>query len=185
MFLRTHIAHTPSPSTNLKKNLFCSIRLYAGTKYCIVRPCGLNDEWPTNSRPVLSQGDVAVGRINRKDVARILVDCLYTSEAEGKTFECFTMQGYKPALSIDKSLSFLYKDLDGLPEAVVAANYALLQQLLPGEKQDSAALAMGQTYEQLDKEEQGRFGERGTEDAEGAIGGELEPKQVQTEAPVA
>mmetsp|Transcript_22030 Transcript_22030/g.33052 ORF Transcript_22030/g.33052 Transcript_22030/m.33052 type:complete len:162 (-) Transcript_22030:309-794(-) len=155
-----------------------------GTKYCIVRPCGLNDSWPTNSRPVFSQGDVAVGRINRKDVARILVDCLYTPEAEGKTFEFFTLQGYQPALSIDKSLSVLYKDSDGLPEAVVAANYALLQQLLPGEKQDSAALAMGQTYEQLDKDEQGRFGQRGTEDAEEVIGGELNPKKVEIQTSV-
>jgi hypothetical protein len=43
-----------------------------------------------------------------------------------------------------------------------------MQQLLPGEKQDAAALAMGQTYEQLDKGETGRLGARGTENAEAA-----------------
>ena len=35
--------------------------------------------------------------------------------------------------------------------------------LLPGEKQDAAQLAMGQTYEQLDKNEVGRLGKRGEE----------------------
>jgi hypothetical protein len=44
-----------------------------------------------------------------------------------------------------------------------------MQQLLPGERQDSAALAMGQTYEQLDKGEVGRLGRRGEEDAEAAV----------------
>lgn len=43
----------------------------------------------------------------------------------------------------------------------------ILQQMLPGEKQQSAALAMGQTYEQLDKGETGRFGERGNEKVPG------------------
>jgi len=37
--------------------------------------------------------------------------------------------------------------------------------LLPGETQNSAALAMGQTYEQLDKNEEGRLGPRGRENA--------------------
>ena len=47
--------------------------------------------------------------------------------------------------------------------------YAIAQQLLPGERQDAAALAMGQTYEQLDKGETGRLGERGKENV-GAAG---------------
>eukprot|EP00913_Durusdinium_trenchii_P025141 g23600.t1 len=34
-----------------------------------------------------------------------------------------------------------------------AATYGVLQQLLPGEEQDSAGLAMGQTYEQYDKKD--------------------------------
>ena len=42
-----------------------------GASYAIVRPCGLNDNWPSG-RPILSQGDVAVGRINRGDVAELL-----------------------------------------------------------------------------------------------------------------
>jgi hypothetical protein len=41
-----------------------------------------------------------------------------------------------------------------------------MQQLLPGEKQDSANIALGQTYEQLDKGEEGRFGKRGEERVE-------------------
>ena len=43
------------------------------------------------------------------------------------------------------------------------ATYAIMQQLLPGEKQDAKQLAMGQTYEQLDKDEMGRLGKRGEE----------------------
>jgi hypothetical protein len=42
-----------------------------GSSYVIVRPCGLNDKWPSG-RPIMSQGDVAVGRINRDDVAQLL-----------------------------------------------------------------------------------------------------------------
>jgi hypothetical protein len=43
-----------------------------------------------------------------------------------------------------------------------------MQQLLPGEKQDAAALAMGQTYEQLDSGKTGRLGKKGEENAEAA-----------------
>lgn len=43
-----------------------------GVKYSIVRPCGLNDKW-ASGRPILSQGDVAVGRICRADLAALLV----------------------------------------------------------------------------------------------------------------
>jgi len=146
----------------------------SGAKYCIYRPCGLNDDWPSGLRPIISQGDVAVGRINRKDAAKILVDCIFSTESEGKTFESVTIDGYLPAESLSKVLSSLQKDSDGaLCENVVTANYLLMQQLLPGEKQDSASLAMGQSYEQLDNNEEGRFGERGSEDAVRALQGNL------------
>ena len=137
----------------------------AGINYCIVRPTGLNDNWPAGSRPVLSQGDVAVGRTNRQDVAKLLVDVLSATEASGKTFEAFTVAGYAPAVSIRPALARLSTDQEGLPsDEEVAATYHTLQQLLPGEQQDSAALAMGQTYEQLDKGETGRLGKRGEEE---------------------
>ena len=58
--------------------------LFEGAPYTICRPTGLNDKWPENSRPIFSQGDVAVGRINRKDVSKILVDCVTESSATGK-----------------------------------------------------------------------------------------------------
>jgi hypothetical protein len=139
--------------------------------YCIFRPCGLNDNWSPNQRPIFSQGDVAVGRIHRMDVARILVDILSTPEATGKTFEGFTIANsmgyYPPAPTLGPALSRLVPDYhngeNGLSEDAVRATYALMQQLLPGEKQDAAGLAMGQTYEQLDRDEKGRLGERGTE----------------------
>ena len=139
----------------------------SGVDYCIVRPAGLNDDWPAGSRPVFTQGDVAVGRINRKDVAKILVDVLSTPEATGKTFEAITLAGYPPAASIDPALSKLKTDKEGLPSLEsITATYTAMQQLLPGEKQDSVKIAVGQTYEQLDKDEEGRFGPRDNENVE-------------------
>lgn len=139
----------------------------AGVDYCIFRPCGLNDEWPSGARPVFSQGDVAVGRTNRRDVATILVDALTTPEATGKTFEAATIAGYAPAGSIRLALGRLVLDSanggTGPSDEAVMATYALAQQLLPGEKQNAAKLAMGQTYEQLDRDEAGRLGNRGEE----------------------
>jgi hypothetical protein len=141
----------------------------SGTGYCIVRPGGLNDKWPAGSRPVFSQGDVAVGRINRQDLAKVLVDVLSAPEATGKTFEVIALAGYPKSNAIGPALSRLYNDKDGLPPLdSIVATYNAMQQLLPGEEQDSAALAMGQTYEQLDKGETGRLGKRGEEKAEEA-----------------
>ncbi len=140
-----------------------------GVDYCIVKPCGLNDNWPAGARPVFSQGDVAVGRINRQDLAKILCDVLSLPEASQKTFEVIGLAGYPPPLGIGPALQRLKLDSQKLSESEVEANYAVAQQLLPGEKQDAAALAMGQTYEQLDKGETGRLGERGKENV-GAAG---------------
>ena len=140
-----------------------------GVDYCIVRPAGLNDDWPTGSRPLFSQGDVAVGRIHRQDVADVLVQVLTTPEATGKTFEMISLAGYPKPSSIAPALARLLPDKEGLPPLEsIAATYATMQQLLPGETQNAAALAMGQTYEQLDRGEQGRLGERGKENVEGA-----------------
>eukprot|EP00804_Cyclotella_cryptica_P026145 CCRYP_013036-RB/>CCRYP_013036-RB protein AED:0.05 eAED:0.05 QI:326/1/1/1/0.66/0.5/4/2043/389 len=147
-----------------------------GVDYSIFRPCGLNDNWPSNQRPIFSQGDVAVGRINRKDVAQILVDILSTPEATGKTFEAITIANsdgyYPPATTLSAALGRLQSDSEnggkGPSEEVVRATYAIMQQLLPGEKQDASKLAMGQTYEQLDKGETGRLGVKGQENVAGA-----------------
>lgn len=117
---------------------------------------------------MFSQGDVAAGRINRKDVAKILVDVLSLPGASGKTFEVITLAGYPPAATIGAALERLVPDTEGEPSPEkLAATYAAMQQLLPGEKQDSAGIALGQTYEQLDKDEAGPFGKRGSETLEG------------------
>lgn len=142
-----------------------------GVEYAIFRPTGLNDNWGANQRPIFSQGDVAVGRINRVDVAKILVEILSTPEATGKTFEAFTIANsaenyYPPAESIGPALSGLSPDSEGVNEEVVRSTYAVLQQLLPGEKQTADQLAMGQTYEQLDADEEGRLGKKGEENLE-------------------
>jgi hypothetical protein len=103
------------------------------------------------------------------DVAKVLVDCLVTPEATGKTFEVIGVAGYPAADSIAGALRNLRSDEQGLPPLdVIVSTYTTLQQLLPGEKQDAAALAMGQTYEQLDRGEVGRLGVRGQENAEAA-----------------
>lgn len=148
---------------------------------------------------------MGVGRINRGDVAKILVDVLSYPEAAYKTFETFTLNSYQPAPSMDNILSQLISDPKGesdgyIPsDAVLASTYMAAQQLLPGERQAANQLAMGQTYEQvsqlyerisqihtyihsihssqittslllfqLDKDEVGRLGVRGEEDAQAA-----------------
>lgn len=165
--------------------------------YVIVRPTGLNDKHPINSRPVLSQGDVAVGRINRRDVASFMIDMLFAPLAFQKTFEVVAIpnlpvpRAYTDQLSrldmdeidallaleedvsssdveikgtaINEPIPVSEKDL--IKEAELEATYKILQQIVPGEVLRPNELAMGQTYEQLDKKETGRLGERGTEDA--------------------
>uniref|UniRef100_A0A7S0XHU6 NAD(P)-binding domain-containing protein n=1 Tax=Erythrolobus madagascarensis TaxID=708628 RepID=A0A7S0XHU6_9RHOD len=60
----------------------------SGLPYCIVRATGLNDkEQPMNSRLVLTQGDRAVGRIHRKDLAKGISYALQSPQAAFKTFE--------------------------------------------------------------------------------------------------
>ena len=137
--------------------------------YCIVRPSGLNDDnWPAGSRPLVSQGDVAVGRIHRHDVARVLVDVLTIPEAVDKTFEVMSVAQYPAPRSLRPALARLVPDGQVLDEARIEATYHVLQQLLPGETQAANQLAMGQTYEQLDKGETGRLGPRGKENIQAA-----------------
>lgn len=139
-----------------------------GASYAIVRPCGLNDNWPSG-RPILSQGDVAVGRINRGDVAELLTRLVFEPAAAGRTFEAIALPGYPKPREFGLQLERLQPDGalwagDALDQqAVLDAQYALLQQLVPGETLMPNQLAMGQTYEQLDRGEEGRLGARGTE----------------------
>ena len=81
----------------------------SGAKYTILRPTGLNDKWPTG-RPVLTQGDLAVGRTSRADLARLLVDLLHEPEAVQKTLECVVVPGYPAPRSYAQQLSRLYSD---------------------------------------------------------------------------
>lgn len=140
--------------------------LRACKQYTIVRPTGLNDDWP-RGRVVFSQGDLAVGRISRADVAATLASVAVDVKADavsGKTFECFALAGYPPPNSPESQLDRLRRDDQGpLSPDALDANYALMQQLVPGAILRPQDLAMGQTYEQLDKGETGRLGERGKE----------------------
>jgi hypothetical protein len=117
---------------------------------------------------------LAVGRINRQDIATVLVDVLSIPEASGKTFEVIAIANYPPPRNLAPALKRLKLDNNNNKEEETTsmqelhATYSIMQQLLPGERQDAAALAMGQTYEQLDKGETGRLGERGKENAEAA-----------------
>lgn len=132
----------------------------SGMPYCVVRPTGLKDDWPAG-RPILSQGDVAVGRTTPTDLASVLVSAVSEPDAAGKTFEMFTLAGYPaPSDGLASALAALTPDAAGPPpEARVYAAYDLLQQLLPGEAQDATRLEMGRTYEQVDRGEVSR--ERG------------------------
>jgi hypothetical protein len=141
----------------------------SGAGYCVVRPCGLNDNWPPG-RPVLAQGDLAVGRTNRGDVAAVLAAVLHEPAAAGVTLECFSLAGYPPPASYGPQLARLRRDADldadgdgAAGDAGLDAQYALLQQLVPGERLEPNRLAMGQTYEQLDAGREGRLGPRGQE----------------------
>jgi len=136
----------------------------SGCRYTVVRPTGLNDDWP-RGRPVLSQGDLAVGRISRADVAALLVSTLGEPAAVGKTFEACAVPGYPFPNSYATQLGRLAADSDvpGLSQDVLDVTYALLQQLVPGEILKPEALAMGQKYEELDAGMEGRLGKRGEE----------------------
>ncbi|CAM9204896.1 unnamed protein product [Heterosigma akashiwo] len=133
-----------------------------GAAYAVVRPCGLNDQHPAG-RPVLSQGDMAVGRTSRRDAASLLAAMLFEPGAAGKTFEAIAVAGLPKPRSYADQLGRLLPDGEAVPEAALLATYALLQQLVPGETLAPEQLAMGQTYEQLDRGEQGRLGARGAE----------------------
>lgn len=126
----------------------------SGVPYSIVRPTGLKFEgWP-RGRPLLSQGDVAVGRTHPMDLADVLVSVLSEPSANGKTFEMFTLAGYPAPKSLQPLLETLRRDDAGpLDDTTVQANFDLLQQLLPGEEQDATKLEMGRTYEQIDRGE--------------------------------
>jgi len=163
-----NILGTKLESENLVRNT-------KGLDYCVVRPCGLNDNHPSG-RPILTQGDVAVGRINRQDVATLLVDILFEKSSSGKTFEAIAVPEYPKPVSYAEQLGrFKSDDSGGIDEREVDATYALMQQLVPGEQLAPQKLAMGQTYEQLDKGETGRLGERGKEILPEKLGGDNEP----------
>jgi len=135
----------------------------SGARYTVLRPVGLNDQ-EQPGRPVLVQGDVAVGRITRADLAWLVAGLLGEPAATGKTLETLAVAGYpRPTGGYGRVLTTLRHDNNPIPEAEVTATYNLLQQLLPGERQESAALAMGQSYEQLDAGAEGRLGPRGGE----------------------
>ena len=56
----------------------------SGVPYAVVRPTGLKDDWPAG-RPILSQGDVAVGRTAPADLARVLVSALTSPGRQRQT----------------------------------------------------------------------------------------------------
>jgi hypothetical protein len=134
-----------NPAGILGKKLNAEKKLARATPaFCVVRPVGLNDEWPCG-RPIFSQGDVAVGRSNRDDVVAVLVAALDSADARGKTFEMASLKGYAPPSSFDDAFAALtYRTGPN------DATYALVQQLLPGTEQDPTRLEMGRKYEEVD-----------------------------------
>ena len=102
----------------------------SGLPYCVVRPCGINDEL-RDGRLVLSTGDVATGRISRDDLTALLVSVLSEPSASGKTFEAFTVPGLAKS-PIAPILAELPRDDDsyGSPPPEQEA-YQVLRQLSP------------------------------------------------------
>lgn len=140
----------------------------SGVPYSIVRPVGLKSdaEWAPG-RPLISQGDVAVGRANYRDVADTMISAAFAYEAHGKTFEMITLQGYMPPTDGLKSvfsrlvsdsqrsehgedLGFGEAPADSPGELWVDAQYHIMMQLLPGQIQDPTRLEMGRKYEEVD-----------------------------------
>jgi len=97
---------------------------------------------------VFSQGDVAVGRTNPGDLAKVLVDALKEPHATYKTFEMMTLTGYQAPRSLSRPLAAVSRD--GRRRRKADEGYAILQQLLPGEEQDATKLEMGRSYEAVD-----------------------------------
>lgn len=167
----------------------------SGVPYCIVRPTGLkfDGSWP-RGRPILSQGDVAVGRATAEDVASTLCSVLQEPAAAGKTFEMFTLAGYPPPRAgLGAAFEKLVPDKSAsgpdLADDVVDATYAAMQQCLPGEEQDATKLEMGRTYEQVDSGEVAREPgaaptEREVALASGVAGGAAEGKKTGKRAQV-
>jgi len=157
----------------------------SGTPYVVLRPTGLSENW-SPGRPLFSQGDLAVGRTTREDLATVLVSMLDEKSASGKTVEMLSVPGYPKPESYEPALAPLRRDASrgllarfkqaaaslfgGSDSSADEATYNMLQQLLPGESQNSAGLAMGQTYEQYDRREEGRLGPRGEERVPATIG---------------
>jgi len=103
------------------------------------------------------------------DTPTRVVRQVFESAAAGRTFETIALPGYPTPRDFGLQLQRLTPDADLTPadglnqQAALDAQYALLQQLVPGETLQPNQLAMGQTYEQLDRGEQGRLGVRGKE----------------------
>jgi hypothetical protein len=54
-----------------------------------------------------------VGRVNRQDVADVLISAALSEEARGKTFEVITLAGYAPpADRLEAAFSRLFTDED-------------------------------------------------------------------------
>jgi hypothetical protein len=136
--------------------------------YAIVRPCGLTEKWSAG-RPLLSQGDVAVGRTTRPDVAKFLVSVLKEPSSIYKTFEFFAVPGFPYPRDFKFQFDRLKADNGDacygstMNDEQLDVEYGILQQLVPGETLAPQQLAMGQSYEQLDNNETGRLGKRGEE----------------------
>ena len=101
----------------------------SGAPYTVVRSCGLNEAQP-RGRYVLTCGDVAAGRISRKDLAELLIDALTEPSALGKTFEVFTVAGL-PKQSLGGVLATLPSDSGSDSPAPSTETYNLVKQLRP------------------------------------------------------
>lgn len=67
----------------------------SGLEYVIFRPGWLTDDPATNDVLFAEGGRTMTGSIPRADVARLMIDALFTDEASGRTFEIVARDGAK------------------------------------------------------------------------------------------
>lgn len=72
----------------------------SGIPYTVIRPCALTEE-PAGAELEFEQGDNITGKISREEVARIIVDALYSPAARDRTFEVKSTVPFSQPFTVD------------------------------------------------------------------------------------
>lgn len=72
----------------------------SGIPFTVIRPCALTEE-PAGAELEFAQGDNLTGKISRQEVARIIVDALFSPAARDTTFEVKSTVPFSQPFSVD------------------------------------------------------------------------------------